>query len=393
MTHNRNGWQGFSGQWSLSRRQVFQKAAGLAAFASLPAVVTASSNRAAAQDAAQDDDWQAGAGADWKRVFEAAKKEGTLVLGGPGPSGDALVQGFKRDTGISIQWLGGSSNEQTARVQTELRAGNVTVDVLLGGLPEMAFLNQLKPLDDQLLLPNVTDGKYWRGGKIKFCDDAKRRMLQACEYVSGWPIINTSVVKENDITSWKDLLHPKYKGRIGSISPLVPGAARATGAFLVTRFGADFIADLFIKQEVAYTTDYNQLIEWVARKKYDIAFGGIPANLERFRKEGFRDLVKPVLPKDAPGYVTGGFSVLKMPRDMPHPNAATVFLNWYLSKPGATAYSAAMLETSRRSDVSLGGDLDYLTPKEGISYYDTYTEEDYRQRPAQLKVLDGVLKR
>ncbi|MCD6074895.1 MAG: hypothetical protein K0Q70_1778, partial [Rhodospirillales bacterium] len=51
-------------------------------------------------------DWQAGAGDNWKQMLAAAKKEGTVVLVGPPTIGQPMSEGFKRDTGIDVEFLG-----------------------------------------------------------------------------------------------------------------------------------------------------------------------------------------------------------------------------------------------------------------------------------------------
>ncbi len=368
-----------------SRRRIIGGAAGLAAALAMPAIVP----RAAAT--ADEDDWQAGAGADWAKVLAAGQSEGTVVVGAPGIAGQAMIDPFKRDTGITLELFGGTPNAITSRVEAELQAKRVTIDVILGGQAELAFLDQLRPLDTELLLPTVTDGQYWRNGRIKWVDTENRKLVQGTEYVAGWLIVDAEAVKDSDITAWKDLLDPKYQGRIGAYDPLIPGPGFACGTWLIGLFGADFVTNLFIKQKIGYTPDTNLLVEWVARKKYDIALGGIQAALQQFRDQGFRDTVKPLLPYDAPGYLTGGYSVLKMPQGLPHPNAATVFLNWYLSKPGATAYSTVMLESSRRIDVKLTEVLSYIVPHNGVNYVDVYNETAYRKRPEQLVALKAAL--
>ena len=79
--------------------------------------------------------------------------------------------------------------------------------------------------------------------------------------------------------------------------------------------------------------------------------------------------------KDAPGTLSGGFSVVLMPKGAPHPNAATVFLNWFASQPGQEAFSRAMAEISRRTDVPGGALPSYIVPKPGVDYQDQYNED------------------
>lgn len=205
---------------ALSRRQAMLGAAGLAVLPAMPAIVA----RAAA-----DDDWQAGAGAEWTKVLAAAKREGSVVVGAPGLAGAAMTAPFARDTGLTLELLAGPPNAHSSRVQAELQANNVTIDVILGGLAEFAVYDRLRPLDSELMLPNVTDGKYWRDGRIKWVDNERRKLVQATEYVGGWPIINTAAVKDGEIASWKDILSEKYRERSAASIRSFPDRARPWG--------------------------------------------------------------------------------------------------------------------------------------------------------------------
>ncbi len=40
---------------------------------------------------------------------------------------------FKRDTGIQLNFLNGNTSEQSARMEAEALAKNLTIDVLIGG--------------------------------------------------------------------------------------------------------------------------------------------------------------------------------------------------------------------------------------------------------------------
>ena len=59
----------------------------------------------------------------------------------------------------------------------------------------------------------------------------------------------------------------------------------------------------------------------------------------------------------------------------PHANAATLFLNWVLSKQGQDALHRAQLYPSLRVDLPRDYVPDYTLPTAGLNYLDTYTEE------------------
>jgi ABC-type Fe3+ transport system substrate-binding protein len=70
---------------------------------------------------------------------------------------------------------------------------------------------------------------------------------------------------------------------------------------------------------------------------------------------------------------------------MPHPNAAIVFLNWLLTKDGQYALNLPQLQASLRQDVPRDHVPDYIVPKPGVEYIDTYGEDfvPIRQRTGQ----------
>lgn len=350
-----------------------------------------------AQSRAQADataDWQAGAPPQWHEILKAARTEKELTVAAFPLLQDKMTAAFARDTGIRINFLGGKNYERSARLEAEARAKNLTIDVLIGGGQELGFMlhnGLLNPVAPQLMLPGVAP-KFFRGGQLGWMEDAHQYNLIGAEYVFGWLLVNKDIIDPGEIKTWKSLLDPKYRGKIAAFDPRSPGPGQGAIGWIYNAFGIDFIKQLFIGQNVSYTVDDRGLVEDVVRGSHPIAFAAIQLEVERFRKAGFSNLAV-VLPEDGPGYLTSGFSVLKQAVGVPHPNAATVFINWYVSRPGQEVYESVMLETSRRIDVRTGIP-DYLVPKPGIQYYDQDTEAEYNSRkPVVALIMDALGKR
>jgi ABC-type Fe3+ transport system substrate-binding protein len=362
------------------RRQVSWAAACAIGFAAVIALTPATAA-----------DWQAGAGPEWAKVLAAAKREGKVVVAGHSALARPFTEDFKRDTGIDLEFLGGNTRDLTARLQREVRSGSLTIDVSLGGGTELLTLypeGQLLALKPQMMLPGVTDPKNWVSGRIKWMDKEGAYFFQGSYWVHAWPVFNSDLVPKGSVRSWKDLLKPEFKGKIAAYDPRSGGPGQAAAAYLVDVFGLEFLKQLYLGQEVVYTRDGRQLIEWVVRGNHAVALGGVQVDVEQFTTHGIRNLTVPELP-DGPGSVLGGFSVLKQPKGVLHPNAATVFINWYASQPGQTAYSRAMLEPSSRVDVEVPTIPDYVKPKPGTHYLDQYEDGWYREtRP---KVEDAIV--
>jgi ABC-type Fe3+ transport system substrate-binding protein len=197
-------------------------------------------------------------------------------------------------------------------------------------------------------------------------------------------VVNSTLVDPKSVASWNDFLKPEYKGKIASYDPRPAGAGQALAGYLVHTFGMDYLKKLYFGQDVITTRDGRQLVEWGVRGAYSIILASIPVDIERFRaREG--SSIAPLDLLDGPGLLTGGFSIVKQLKDVPHPNAATVFINWFASRPGQEAYASATLEPSRRSDVTIDAIPAYVIPKPGLAYLDQFTEDFYVRIRPQLQ--------
>ena len=96
--------------------------------------------------------------------------------------------------------------------------------------------------------------------------------------------------------------------------------------------------------------DPRRLIEWVAQGRYAIGVGANSSILEQLQKRG---LVVGVMPhfKDIVTHVGASSGTVMLMNKAPHPAAATVFINWLLSRDGQTGWTRAVNDLSRRLDV------------------------------------------
>ena len=138
--------------------------------------------------------------------------------------------------------------------------------------------------------------------------------------------------------------------------------------------GPDFMERLYKGQAITFTKNPVQLVEWAARGTYPIIIGSLQQYVDKFTSEGFN--VQYVAMSDWPIFTTGGRSVVKMAAKAPHPAAAAVFANWYLSRPGQELYEALLNEPSRRADLDHKAIPAYALPKAGVHYVGSY-DEDY----------------
>lgn len=318
-------------------------------------------------------DWQAGAGPDWSKTMKAAKAEGSVAVAGPPQLAEQLTRAFQRDTGIELHYLAGPPRATASRISREVRAKNVTIDAVLTGMAELKLVKHgyFEAIRPKLMLPSVTDPKNWKDGKLKFDDNANKYMLQTHQYRSSVPFYNPKVVK--DFTSWRVLLKPKFKDKIVAYDPRTGGPGQAVSTYIVHTFGLDFFKKLYVGQKVTFSLDPNQMAEWVVRGVKYVALGMTTPSYLKFKNAGV-DTIAPADPDDGPGTLTGGYSVIILPKGSPHPNAQTIFVNWFASEPGQAAFSRAFHVPSLRNDVHVKGIPGYVIPKPGRNYQEQYNE-------------------
>jgi ABC-type Fe3+ transport system substrate-binding protein len=108
--------------------------------------------------------------------------------------------------------------------------------------------------------------------------------------------------------------------------------------------------------------------------------------------------------KDYGSYVTASFGSAMLINQAPHPNAASVFLNWVLGKEGQLAWSKALDHVSKRVDVPTHhlppyvippADDKYFSgePKPGERYWLSHSEENVQRSAEETKILKELFGR
>ncbi len=311
----------------------------------------------------------AAARAEWEAAGEGlaadARKEGKLVVHSlPGTGYRKLMDAFEAAfPGIAVEHSGVFASTWAPKVLQERGAGVYAWDVSLAPTitgfsalyPEGAF-DPLRPL---LIRPDVINDAAWQGGyEFGYLDNQKKFV-----YSYGWRLysplwINTDLAPESEIKSFKDLLAPKWKGKIISTDPRTGGAAASPLSIARGKYGSEIIKQFYVDQEAVISRDPRQVAEFLARGRYAIAFGATPELYEDLQKEGLGKGLKRVFLEDITS--VGGETVWVMNR-APHPNAAKLYVNWLLTQQAQRAY-AKEIENSRRKDVPIRSQETYPPP-------------------------------
>ncbi|MBI4331122.1 MAG: extracellular solute-binding protein [Chloroflexi bacterium] len=315
----------------------------------------------------------------WKKLVEAAKKEGTVSVYTSNwipETLNAIRTKFAGDFGVDVEFSPvGAGSEQMAKMERERSAGLFVVDVIGGGLPTTVVMKQsglVAPVLPMLMLPEVNDPRMWFGGNL-LLDSERKYHIQLSGQFDSFLSRNTELVKEGEIASFNDLLNPKWRGKIVFNDPTDIGGGNSFVTVTQKLWGPDksreFLTQL-VRQEPFLSRDYRLQAEWVARGR--VALGlGVPVNqLMTFKKMGAT--IAFVRAKEG-GRVTGGPGGMAVPSGkLPHPNAAKLFVNWMLTREGATVFSRAMSQPAWRQDVTTEG-LEDLVPSPGSAVEDEDT--------------------
>ena len=338
----------------------------------------------------------------WEQILAAAKKEGMVSVIGPQGSEtrDALTLPFQKkypDIRVELQSMAG--NQIGPKLLNELAAGRNSTDVLITGtttaLETLLPAKALVAVKPWLSGPNTQDPSKWRGGKLTFSDEAQNYNLVFSAYVKAPFIYNSNLVSGADFKSWKDLLEPKWQGKIALKDPLGAGGGLGNSTLWYSHegLGKDFMRKIFALKDLVMPRDDRQMLDFAARGKYPIAIGPSDVLTNEFIARGLPlKHLKPETLKEGT-YITAGNGSLAIPRSAPHPNALRVYVDFLLSPEGQLEWSKAARFASLRRDVPKDHVQDILVPKEGMPYPDISTEKYVRLREEIVEFIKTILPR
>jgi iron(III) transport system substrate-binding protein len=325
--------------------------------------------------------------AEWESTVAAAKKEGkvSVISDVTATMRDALTLDFEKKYGISVDLFGTSGREVAPRVAAERKAGQFLWDIYIHGsttaLEAMIPMGAFDPLEPALIQSDVKDPKTWRGGGMEFLDPGKM-VLVMTPFHRGTIFYNTKLVNAKEFKSHKDLLDPKWRGKMVMDDPrrAGPGVATFTFFYLHPELGADFIRALG-KQQITILRDYAQEVDAVGQGRYPVLIGAADFVAITRAKQGV-----PIAIVDARQLKEGTDlsptnGTLALFNRAPNPNAAKIYINWLLSKEGQTIFARANGYVSARLDVPTDHTEPWRVPLPGA--IKTYTK-------AAMQVKDNL---
>ncbi len=335
----------------------------------------------------------------WEKLVADAKKEGEVVYytTAGAETRTALSEGFRNKFGIKVEFVTGRGPELSARVSKEYSGGVYIADVMnsgggtFTGLKAAGLLSQLEPA---LILPEVTDSKAWITGAPPFIDKDKMFLGMLATY-EKYVARNTDMVKEGEIVSIRDVLNPKWKGKIALFDPTATGSGASMVTFLARLWGVDQareFATQLARQDPGLTRDKRLHGEWTAKGKYPISLAPNPELIAEFI-----DLKLPVahVKLEEGGMINTVGGAIGMMSKPPHPNAARLFINWMLSKEGHAVYVSSVKLPGARADAPTEGIDKNIIARPGDKFIIADEQFFFLQRdvlPMSQQIFGAMLK-
>src|SRR5579883_738080 len=340
----------------------------------------------------------ASASSNWNDVIAAAKKEGKVSFIGPqgDQMRDALAAGFQKaypGVEVDLQQLAG---DQTGpKVLTPMAAGQHPFDFAITGsataIRSLKPANVLVPIKDWLVGPNDSDPSQWLNNKFTFDDKEGTYNMVFSAYVKAPWVVNGDKVDPAEFKSNKDLLDPKWKDKIVFRNPRAAGGGLSVVTYwwATPSLGKDFNKQ-FGTQNPVIENDDRQVLDDTSRGKYLIAIGASDVLTTEFMKRGLPLKYVPSSQLSEVADITSGNGTMVIFKQPPHPNALKLYLDYFLSKEGQTAWTNASGIASYRKDVPHDNVVPFLVPKEGVTYQDNSSEEIVDLQPQVGPYLDQV---
>lgn len=338
---------------------------------------------------------------EWDKTLRAAESEGQVTLYGCCYEYDRVVEGFKKKyPKIKVATIIGSGNQLATRIVAERRGEKYIPDVVSSGantlhdaLYKARILDPIKPV---LILPEVLDLTKWYEGEHRYIDPEKRYIFAfVANSQSGQIIYNLKQVNPAEFKSYWDLVKLKWKEKIVSLDPTSFGMGATLQFFYFNpELGPAFLRKLYGEMQVTVSRDPRQMTDWLASGKFPLcircnAGSEVGKAVQQKLSIGFLDTED--WQEGSSSSAAGG--TLGIANRAPHPNAAKLFINWFLSREGQIAlqkFGRPDAHNSRRIDIPKD-DVDTFNRLDpGKKYFDL-AKPEYQDLTPIFKLVKEVL--
>jgi iron(III) transport system substrate-binding protein len=272
------------------------------------------------------------------QYYEAAKKEGKLVLYGVGnstlynPVRDAFQ---KRFPGIEVVGVDQRGRESREKVIAEQQSKNYVVDVVISGtdtqneLVASGFVEPFQASELESVIPDLVP------------PDRKNNPRTVSIFSVA---INTNLVPPADEPkTYRDFLDPKWKGKLAMDDPRGSGPGGTILSGMEVLYGIDEVDSKLGAQDIFFATQAGPILEALNRGEYAAYLSSNHTDIIAQRKAGAP--IKQIKPSDGVGITPINQGLIK---NAPHPNAAKLWIEWSLSEEGQNILAQQGYATVRK---------------------------------------------
>jgi iron(III) transport system substrate-binding protein len=270
-----------------------------------------------------------------ERLIAAARKEGTLTLYSSATVEDtgAIAQAFEQKTGVKVRLWRGSSEDIRNRATGEARGGRFDVDVAETAAPEMealareALLTEIaSPIFADLIPQAVAPGRAWVMSRLSVITAGA----------------NTDLIRAAELpASYGDLAAARWKGKLG-IEADDAGWFMALVGALGEEKGLALFRDIVAKNGISLRKGHTLLANLVAAGEVPLALTVYGYRIAAMRKAG-----APIAAVALPPPVALPTAIAPF-RKAPHPAAAILFVEFFLSEGQRILAERDNVPTNRR---------------------------------------------
>ncbi len=255
-------------------------------------------------------------------LIQAAKKEGKVVwyTSLAIPSSTAIAHAFRtKYAGVDVEVHRTGSQRVLQRVMQEAGAGIKNADVI--HTSDAGHFVLFK--DKGMLMKYIPKGAEIFPAGFKDKDGFYFGMRATLSVIAYNP---KSVAEKDAPKTWKDLLNPKWKGKMVSAHPGYSGIIMTHVLALVNLYGWEYFREL-AKNGLHVVQSANDPAGVVASGERPVGANGAEYFYYKTQKQG--NPIKIIYPNEGIPLVVSPVAIAK---DAPHPNAAKLFSEYIFAK-------------------------------------------------------------
>ena len=297
------------------------------------------------------------------RLVEGAKKEGPLSIYTSAQSDDmgALVAGFEKKYGLKTTVWRAGSEKVLQRAVTEARGNRHTVDIIETNGPELESMSREKilvavksPYLTQLIPQALRPHGEWVGTRLNV-------------FVQAY---NTKLVKKEELPkTWDDLLHPRWKGRLGIEADDQDWLAGVVGELGEAK-GVKLFKDIVASNGMSVRKGHTLLTQLVVSGEIPFAL-----TVYNYKAEQFKDKGAPIdwFSIGTPIARPNGVAVIKA---APNPHSAVLFYDFEISEEGQKILASRdfVPSSSKIENPFSKGPLKFVDARMMLDEYEKWTK-------------------